>query len=118
VKSGSAPPGFLLDQNGDKRYVKGPDVVFPKPTETFIENKGQKVFRALELNENMGIYIKVIADYASLIGSFAFSRTAYILYAIIAVAYLFKGLAPVSEESEKRKKKKSKIQDYKNVLGK
>jgi major vault protein len=54
---------ILLDQNGDKRYVKGPDVVFPKPTEVFIENKGQKTFRALELNENMGIYIKVIADY-------------------------------------------------------
>lgn len=54
---------ILLDQNGDKRYVKGPDVVFPKPTEEFVENKGQKVFRALELNENMGIYIKVIADY-------------------------------------------------------
>ena len=54
---------ILLDQNGGKRYVKGPDVVFPKPTETFIENKGQKVFRAIELNENMGIYIKVIADY-------------------------------------------------------
>jgi len=54
---------ILLDQNGDKRYVKGPDVVFPKPTEVFIENKGQNVFRAIELNENMGIYIKVIADY-------------------------------------------------------
>jgi len=54
---------ILLDQNGDKRYVKGPDVVFPKPTEVFVENKGQKVFRALELNENMGIYIKVIAEY-------------------------------------------------------
>jgi major vault protein len=54
---------ILLDQNGDKRYVKGPDVVFPKPTEVFIENKGQKIFRAIELNENMGIYIKVIADY-------------------------------------------------------
>jgi hypothetical protein len=36
--------------------------VFPKPTEVFVENKGQKVFRALELNENMGIYIKVIAE--------------------------------------------------------
>ena len=55
---------ILLDQNGDKRYVKGPDVVFPKPTEVFIENSGQKIFRAIELNENMGIYIKVIADYA------------------------------------------------------
>jgi major vault protein len=54
---------ILLDQNGDKRYVKGPDVVFPKPTETFIENKNQRIFRAIELNENMGIYIKVIAEY-------------------------------------------------------
>jgi len=54
---------ILLDQNGDKRYVKGPSVVFPKPTETFIENKNKKIFRAIELNENMGIYIKVIADY-------------------------------------------------------
>jgi len=54
---------ILLDQNGGKRYVKGPDVVFPKPTEIFIENKGQRIFRAIELNENMGIYIKVIADY-------------------------------------------------------
>ena len=55
---------ILLDQNGGKRYVKGPDVVFPKPTEIFIENKGQRIFRAIELNENMGIYIKVIADYS------------------------------------------------------
>jgi len=54
---------ILLDQNGDKRYVKGPDVVFPKPTETFIENKGKRIFRSIELNENMGIYIKVIAEY-------------------------------------------------------
>ena len=54
---------ILLDQNGDKRYVKGPAVVFPKPTESFIENKGKKVFKAIELNENMALYIKVIADY-------------------------------------------------------
>ena len=54
---------ILLDQNGDKRYVEGPDVVFPKPTETFIENKQQRIFRATELNENMGLYIKVIAVY-------------------------------------------------------
>jgi major vault protein len=54
---------ILLDQNGAKRYVKGPNVVFPKPTEVFIENNREKIFRAIELNENMGIYIKVIADY-------------------------------------------------------
>ena len=54
---------ILLDQNGDKRYIQGPDVVFPKPTETFVENKKQRIFRAIELNENMGLYIKVIAEY-------------------------------------------------------
>lgn len=55
---------ILLDQNGDKRYVKGPAVVFPKPTESFIENDKRKVFKAIELNENMALYIKVIADYS------------------------------------------------------
>ena len=54
---------ILLEQNGDKRYVKGPDVVFPKPTEEFLEQDNRKKFKALELNDNMGIYLKVIADY-------------------------------------------------------
>lgn len=54
---------ILLDQNGDKRYVKGPDVVFPNPTEEFIEKDNNRKFKALELNQNMGIYVKVIADY-------------------------------------------------------
>ena len=54
---------ILLDQNGDKRYLKGPAVVFPKPTEEFLEQDGKKKFKALELNDNMGIYLKVIADY-------------------------------------------------------
>lgn len=54
---------ILLDQNGDKRYVKGPAVVFPRPTESFVENNKKKVFKAIELNENMGLYIKIIADY-------------------------------------------------------
>ena len=54
---------ILLDQNGDKRYVQGPAVVFPKPTENFVETNGNKKFKAIELNENMGLYIKVIADY-------------------------------------------------------
>lgn len=54
---------ILLDQNGDKRYVKGPDVVFPKPTEEFLVQENKAKFKALELNDNMGVYIKVIADY-------------------------------------------------------
>jgi len=54
---------ILLDEDGNKRYVKGPAVVFPKPTETFIAENNSKKFRAIELNEIQGIYVKVIADY-------------------------------------------------------
>jgi major vault protein len=54
---------ILLDENGNKRFVKGPDVVFPEPTEEFVEKKGQRKFKAIELNEISGLYIKVIAPY-------------------------------------------------------
>ncbi|OQY49188.1 MAG: hypothetical protein B6242_00055 [Anaerolineaceae bacterium 4572_78] len=54
---------ILLDENGNKRYIKGPAVVFPKPTETFIEKDGSRRFKAIELNEISGLYIKVIAPY-------------------------------------------------------
>jgi major vault protein len=54
---------ILLGENGEKRYIKGPAVVFPEPTETFIEQNGSKKFKAYELNEISGIYLKVISDY-------------------------------------------------------
>ena len=54
---------ILLDEDGNKRYVQGPDVVFPSPTETFVTKDGNRKFRAIELNENSGIYVKVIAGY-------------------------------------------------------
>ena len=62
---------LLLDQNGTKRYVHGPDVVFPRPTEKFVEagiksnpDKAKaKKFRAQELTPASGIHIRVIADY-------------------------------------------------------
>jgi len=54
---------ILLGEDGEKRYVKGPAVVIPDPTEEFVlQNKSPK-YKALELNENMGLYIKVIAEY-------------------------------------------------------
>jgi major vault protein len=37
--------------------------VFPRPTEQFVERNGARKFRAIELNENSGIYVKVIAPY-------------------------------------------------------
>jgi major vault protein len=60
---------ILLDENGMKRFERGPQVVFPEATETFMtkkdnENGAQsRKFKAIELNDQMGLYIKVIADY-------------------------------------------------------
>lgn len=68
---------ILKDEDGEKRYVHGPAVVFPKPTETFVTHKvrsndqnGERskgdmspIFRAMELSPISGIYVKVIADY-------------------------------------------------------
>jgi major vault protein len=55
----------LKDEEGSKRYERGPAVVFPEPTETFISRSGgtTTIFKAVELNENMGLFIKVISDY-------------------------------------------------------
>lgn len=54
---------ILLDEDGNKRYIRGPAVVFPKPTETFMVKGGSRKFKAIELNEISGLYIKVIAAY-------------------------------------------------------
>lgn len=54
---------ILLDEDGKKRYIQGPTVVFPNPTEEFIYKNDVRKFRAIELNEMSGLYIKVIAPY-------------------------------------------------------
>jgi major vault protein len=58
----------LLDESGNKEYVKGPAVVFPTPTQEFFtkdtqDGASQRKFRAYELQPNNGVHIKVIADY-------------------------------------------------------
>jgi major vault protein len=55
---------ILVDQNGKKRYERGPQVVFPETTETFVQREGARKFRAIELNEIQGLHIKVIAPYS------------------------------------------------------
>jgi major vault protein len=55
---------ILLDEDGNKRFIQGPAVVFPEPTETFVARDGMRKFRAIELNEISGIYVKVITPYA------------------------------------------------------
>ena len=61
---------ILKDEDGNKRYVHGPEVVFPEPTETFVTSpKGGFIFRAVELSKISGIYVKVIAEYADEAGT-------------------------------------------------
>ena len=60
---------ILLAESGEKRYERGPKVVFPEATETYMTKKdnpngsADRKFKAIELNDQMGLYIKVIADY-------------------------------------------------------
>ena len=54
---------ILLNEDGNKRYVVGPDVVFPQPTEQFVSQDGNRKGRAIELNGISGIYLKVIEAY-------------------------------------------------------
>ena len=60
---------ILLDEDGEKRFERGPKVVFPEATEKFqtkkdnAEGASSRKFKAIELNDQMGLYIKVIADY-------------------------------------------------------
>jgi major vault protein len=59
---------ILLDEDGNKRFERGPQVVFPEATEHFVtkDNDGGKSTRklkAIELNDQMGVYVKVTADY-------------------------------------------------------
>ena len=58
----------LLDEGGNKEYVRGPAVVFPTPTQEFLSKEDangnvMRKFRAYELQPTNGIHIKVIADY-------------------------------------------------------
>lgn len=55
---------ILKNEEGEKKYVHGSAVVFPKPDETFVENpEGGYKFKAIELSEISGIYVKVVSNY-------------------------------------------------------
>lgn len=55
----------LMNEKGEKKYIHGPAVVFPEPDEKVVLNKdkGSMKFRAIELSDISGIYVKVICDY-------------------------------------------------------
>lgn len=54
---------ILLDESGEKRFVHGPAVVFPSPTESFVEIGGEVKLKPIELNPHSGLHIKVVVDY-------------------------------------------------------
>ena len=55
---------ILKDEQGNKKYIHGAAVVFPQPDEVFAKNpKGGYKFRAIELTDISGVYVKVISDY-------------------------------------------------------
>jgi major vault protein len=55
---------ILVDEDGTKRIPRGPDVIFPHPTEVFVRGgKGEFKYRAIELNEIQGLHIKVTRAY-------------------------------------------------------
>lgn len=56
---------IIKNESGEKKYIHGPSVVFPEPDEAFVLNRDTNnvKFRAIELNDISGVYIKVIADY-------------------------------------------------------
>ena len=54
---------ILLGEDGNKRYIYGPDVVFPEPTEVFVEDNGRRKFKQIELTVLSGAHVKAITDY-------------------------------------------------------
>tara|TARA_B100000614_G_scaffold262909_1_gene300456 strand:+ start:43204 stop:45951 length:2748 start_codon:yes stop_codon:yes gene_type:complete len=54
---------ILVDESGDKRFVQGPAVVFPEPTETFFTKNDTRKFRAIELQEQAGLHLKALKDF-------------------------------------------------------
>ncbi|MCI0464190.1 MAG: hypothetical protein L0Z62_45225 [Gemmataceae bacterium] len=53
---------ILQAPNGQRKYFRGPAVVFPEPMEGFVEQDGLRVFQAFPLRKNMGLHVRVVKD--------------------------------------------------------
>lgn len=54
---------ILISEDGEKHFLRGEDVVFPRPNQEFVSKDGMRKFKAIELSETSGLYVKVIAPY-------------------------------------------------------
>ena len=53
---------ILLTPSGQRKYFRGPAVVFPEPVERFVERDGGRVFKAVNLKQNLGLHVRVAKD--------------------------------------------------------
>jgi major vault protein len=53
----------LVSDKGEKQYCYGESVVYPDPYQHFEVREGKRKFRAIELSEISGVYVKVIKPY-------------------------------------------------------
>src|SRR3990172_1411311 len=53
----------LVGEDGRKTYVRGEAVVFPDPSQAFFAEHGRRAFKAIELSDITGLYLKVTAPY-------------------------------------------------------
>jgi len=56
---------ILLKPDGRRKYARGPAIVFPEPTEEFVEREGNDVFQAYPLRPNTGLHVRVVRDFAA-----------------------------------------------------
>ncbi|MCB9796705.1 MAG: hypothetical protein H6741_28735 [Alphaproteobacteria bacterium] len=54
----------LIGEDGQKAYIRGEAVVFPRANQTVLERQGQSKFAAVELSDTTGLHVKVVAPYA------------------------------------------------------
>jgi major vault protein len=60
---------ILVDESGDKSFIRGPKVVFPLPTQRFhsegsdTDGNSIRIFQPIELNDIQGVHLKFIADF-------------------------------------------------------
>lgn len=59
---------ILRTPDGQRRYRRGPDVVFPEPMETFVEADGARIFKARQLRRSMGLHVRVVREFSAAAG--------------------------------------------------
>jgi len=74
----------LVDESGEKDFVRGPAVVFPAPTQRFhyedVDEAGNpiRIFQPIELNAIQGVHLKFIADFKDTMGLYGVKKREFV----------------------------------------